>query len=355
MLNFENTKLRRMVVHQVGNRSKMEGVKYSKSAHVIQDDYVRDLLMMYFTKPFDGQIMYQFRHDSGNLELNEIYNYVSQIFENKDNLYDQSVLIANHLYEKSNHPKIKKGELYIVEFAGTQVDDEIVNAIGIFKSENKDKFLKVYQKDDDFEVDFEDGINIHKLDKGCIIFETEKEGGFKVVTVDKLNPVGNAAFWKDEFLHLQPIPEDYYLTRNYMEIVKQFSELQFNPKTDVEEALVDKREQIDFNSKAAQYFNEKEQFELDDFANEVIGTPEIIEEFKSFKEGFEEDYKVPELPAAFVMHEDAKKEIQKKFRSVLKLDSNFHIYVHGGADLLEKGYDEKMKMNFYKVFYREEK
>src|SRR5690606_8076395 len=101
-------KLRRMVVHQVGNRSKMEGVKYSKSAHVIQDDYVRDLLMMYFTKPFDGQIMYQFRHDSGDLNMNEIYNYVSQIFENKDNLYDQSVLIANHLYEKSNHPKIKK-------------------------------------------------------------------------------------------------------------------------------------------------------------------------------------------------------------------------------------------------------
>lgn len=354
MLNFENTKLRRMVVHQVGNRSKMEGVKYSKSAHTIKDDYVRDLLMMYFSKPFDGQIMYQFRHDSGNLSLNEIYTYISDIFSDPNQLYDQSVNIANHLYEKSSHPKIKKGELYIVEFAGTQVDDEIVNAIGIFKSENKDKFLKVYQKDEDFEIDFEDGINIHKLDKGCIIFDTEKEGGYKVVTVDKLNPTGDAAFWKDEFLHLQPIPDDYYLTRNYMEIVKEFSKLHFTPENAVEEAVIDKRGQIDFNSKAARYFEEKENFEIDDFANEVIGVPEIIEDFKAFKEGFEEDYNVPELPVAFNVHEDAKKEIQKKFRSVIKLDRNFHLYVHGGSELLEKGYDEKKKMNYYKLFFTEE-
>ena len=353
MLNFENTKLRRMVVHQVGNRGKMEGVKYSKTAHTIKDDYVRDLLMMYFTKPFDGNIMYQFRHDA-DLNLNEVYTYVRKVFEDYNDLYDQSVNIANHLYEKSNHPKIKKGELYIVEFAGCQVDDEICNAIGIFKSENKDKFLKVYQKDDDFEIDFEDGINIHKLDKGCIIFDTEKENGCKVVTVDKLNPTGEAAFWKDEFLHLQPIPDDYYLTRNYMEIVKEFSKLHFNPENDVEEFTKDRREQIDFNSKAARYFEEKENFDLDDFASEVIGEPEVVEEFKAFKEGFEDDFKVPELAPSFVLNEDAQKEVSKKFRSVLKLDRNFHLYVHGGSELLEKGYDEKRKMNYYKIFFNEE-
>jgi len=39
------------------------------------------------------------------------------------------------------------------------------------------------------------------------------------------------------------------------------------------------------------------------------------------------------------------------FRSIMKLDKNFHVYVHGGKENMETGYDEERKMSYLKLFY----
>jgi hypothetical protein len=38
---------------------------------------------------------------------------------------------------------------------------------------------------------------------------------------------------------------------------------------------------------------------------------------------------------------------------VLKLDKNFHIYIHGGRDMIERGVDESGR-KYYKIYYNEE-
>jgi hypothetical protein len=38
-------------------------------------------------------------------------------------------------------------------------------------------------------------------------------------------------------------------------------------------------------------------------------------------------------------------------KSVVKLDNNFHLYIHGRHELVEKGYDEEKGMKFYKVYF----
>jgi hypothetical protein len=50
----------------------------------------------------------------------------------------------------------------------------------------------------------------------------------------------------------------------------------------------------------------------------------------------------------------AVKKQARVFKSVLKLDKNFHIYIHGNKELIEKGYDEQLQMNYYKVYFKEE-
>nr|AMP55557.1 hypothetical protein [uncultured bacterium] len=52
------------------------------------------------------------------------------------------------------------------------------------------------------------------------------------------------------------------------------------------------------------------------------------------------------------MNESAVKKQARNYKSVIKLDKNFHIYVHGDRRLIEQGEDEKGK--FYKVYYKEE-
>jgi len=55
----------------------------------------------------------------------------------------------------------------------------------------------------------------------------------------------------------------------------------------------------------------------------------------------------------FEISAQAVKKQSKIFKSVLKLDKNFHIYIHGDKELIEKGV-EKDGRKFYKIYYKEE-
>jgi len=90
------------------------------------------------------------------------------------------------------------------------------------------------------------------------------------------------------------------------------------------------------------------------FAKEVIIEPELAEAFVSYKEGYEEDKHLPTMERFQISQPAVEKNSQKFFRSVIKLDRNFHVYVHGNANHLERGYDEKKKMHYYKLYYNTE-
>ena len=171
--------------------------------------------MQYFLRPFEkANEVYHLSHSSGNLNLNEVYHFASAIFEDKPQFHAISELIAKHLYNKANHPNIKCGELYVAYFNNVQIEGETLDALGIFKSENKETYLKVYPDKSGFQVDYEENaININKLDKGVLIFNTDKENGYKVVVIDKTNGSQEAAlYWKDYFLQLKLLKRGYLET-----------------------------------------------------------------------------------------------------------------------------------------------
>ena len=117
--------------------------------------------------------------------MNEVFHYASKIFENPDSLLNQSVNLAKHLYENSTHPNINGGEFYTVYFQNIEFNSEMVDAIGLFKSETRETFLKVYPHNDNYTIESEQGIDIKKLDKGCLILNIEKENGLVVASVDQ--------------------------------------------------------------------------------------------------------------------------------------------------------------------------
>lgn len=352
MFNFEGVSLQNIVVHNVGNKSKEEGVQFSKGLMSLEDDLIQDLLLKYFLSSFKTDAFYQFGHDS-DVNLNEVYHYADQIFENPASFYDQSVNIAKHLYEASNHNKIKGGEFYVVYFTDCIVEDELADAIGLFKSENKDTYLRVYQQNNNFNIDYADGININKLDKGCLIFNTEKEHGYKVCIIDNLNKNNQAQYWRDDFLRAKPYENNFYHTQNYLNMCKDFVTEVFNDDNQVE-----KPDQIALLNKSVEYFKDKEVFNEDEFVQEVIQEPQVAEAFKEYKEQYREqlqeenntDLKFEE----FEISSNAVKDSKKFFRSVLKLDKNFSVYIHGNRDYVVKGFDEERQMNYYQFYFNEE-
>ena len=92
--------------------------------------------------------------------------------------------ITTHLFEQSNHPHIKNGEVYVTYLTGLSIDNNVVDAIGIFKSELTADFLQFEEKGTQLDMILQQGINLSKLDKGCLIFNYKKDEGYKILTVD---------------------------------------------------------------------------------------------------------------------------------------------------------------------------
>ncbi len=343
ILNIERIEL--LSVHKVGNKSADEGcVLASRGVRVTEE--MNDMLSQYFTGSFTWNEWFQFYHET-ELKYNEVYGYLSEIFENCETLHEQSVHLAKHLYEKSEHPKIKGGEFYVVYFSNCMMSDGAVAGIGLFKSENKDTFLKVQHQGEGFEIESQQGINIKKLDKGAIILNIEKEHGYMVTVVDNTNRGSEAHYWLDAFLHVRQRQDEYYNTKNVIALTKNFVTKEL-PR---EFEGVSKADQVDLLNRSAQFFKEKESFDMEEFANEVIVQPEVIESFNRFRESFAQERDI-DFEERFAISDSAAKKGARTLKSVIKLDKNFHIYIHGDRSKIETGQDDKGK--YYKVYYEQE-
>ena len=336
--------IKNITLHKVGNKHLDEEIKISKKELSVNDD-LKTLLSHYFLSAFKSEEYFHFYHDV-NLSLHEVYTYVSNIFENPESLHEQSVNLAKHLYNQSIHPKIKGGEFYAVYFEDCSFNGELFEAVGLFKSENKDTFLEIEQVSDGFDIESRQGININKLDKGCLIFNTEKDNGYVVSIVDNTNKGAEAQYWIDDFLHIQQRKDEYYNTQNLLTLTKNFVTKELPQQFDISKA-----DQADLLNKSVAFFKGNDDFDLNEFANEVIQQQEIIDSFHQYKNNYQQEHEI-EIANNFSISESALKKQARIFKSVIKLDKNFHIYIHGNRDLIEQGTDEKGK--YYKVYYQKE-
>ncbi|ULQ53014.1 nucleoid-associated protein [Flavihumibacter fluvii] len=347
MTGIDAVVLEKAIVHKIGNPTRGEDLKLSANPLTLNDEIVRALLCRYFLSPFNEHEQYHFAHIS-DLGMNEVYTYVKNIFDDPATFQHQSVFLARLLYQKSTHVRVKEGELYVVLFDKILFEGEEKKALGIFKSETKETFLKIFQHGAGWELSAEDGININKLDKGCLVFRTNENDGYKVCVVDNTNKQQDTQYWVSDFLQVQPYTDSYHHTTQAMGLCKLFIENEYAEKFDIS-----RTDQIDLMNKSIDYFKSREQFNLQEFADEVIHHPDVVDSFMDYKRNFESNrnYAIDEN---FDINGAALKKQAKVFKSVLKLDKNFHVYIHGRRDLIERGFDETNGQKFYKLYYEEE-
>lgn len=347
MIDYTNSTLEAAAVHSVGNKTNDQELILSKSLLDISSEKIRELLFRYFLSPFTNPEFYTFTFSNEDYKLNPLYIFASQIFENTERLHENSVNVAKHLYELSIHPQIKSGDLFVVYFSNLLIGGETTDAIGLFKSENRQAFLKLDNTTEDFSLQSEDGINVDKLDKGCLILNTGKESGYKVCIIDKSNKAAEAQYWKDNFLQLKPCSDEYHQTKEFMNIAKNFVTKRLTEDFDVSRA-----DQIDLLNRSVTYFKNNETFDKKGFEDEVFQNKEVINAFHNYDEVYRDDNDI-DIADSFDISPQAVKKQTRVFKSVLKLDRNFHIYIHGDKELIEQGV-EKDGRKFYKIYFENE-
>lgn len=347
MIDILNANIVSLAVHHCGNQTNEEELILSKSTIDIDDEKLKELLLKFFLNSFQNPEYNQFTFSNGDHTMNIIYQYITKIFEQPKTLLPQSVNMAKQLYDLSTHPQIKAGDFFIVYFDGLLIDGENVEAIGLYKSENKQDFLKVDKKNGAFEIVHQDGINIQKLDKACLILNLDKETGYRVCVIDNTNKAVEAQFWKNDFLMVKPCNDSFHATKDYLDLCKNYVTKQM--PNDFE---ISKTDQIDLLNRSIKYFKDQDEFNMDDFSRSVIQDPQVIESFKGYKKQYEDEHEL-EFNESFDISDAAVKKQNRVFKSVLKLDKNFHIYIHGKRELIEKGVEADGR-KYYKIYFNEE-
>ena len=347
MLSLTDIQLAGLVTHYVGNNAAGDVLQLSKGEVEIESVELRQVLLQYFLTPFQEAASYNLWHPA-DLKLNEILHFVSAIFDDPESLMIQSANIARHLYDITTLPQIKSGELHVAYFKGCPIGGRMTDAVGIYKTESKSKYIKLSEGKEGYQFQPDEGIDPHRMDKGCLIFNTEREAGYVVHVVDKTAKGGEAQFWKDTFLKVRAAADEYHATEDYIKLCKNFIVEQVPAEFEVERV-----QQIDLLNKSVAYFKKNEQFEQDEFAQQVFSSPDLIDSFRNYEKQYEQDYEV-KFDRRFDISDAAVKKNARIMKSVLKLDKNFHVYIHGNSERIEKGYDKDSGLNFYKIYFEEE-
>jgi hypothetical protein len=343
MVDSSQSTIQEVSVHIVGNGGNQEGISLSPSPMILKDERIHRLLIEYFLSNFTSPEYHTITFSNDDLSLNAIYRFVQQIFAEPETFHDQSISIAKHLYDVSQHPNIKAGDLYVARISDVFIDNQLVQAIGIFKCENKETYLKL----DAFDLSADEGINLHKLDKGCLILDIDSEEGYKILIVDNANK-SEAQFWRSDFLNIKPLSDAFHHTHNFMNLTREYVSNQLD-----EEFSVSKADQIDLLNRSMDFFKSHEQFNKAEFETQVLGDADVIESFRNFGKNFQSNHEL-DVVDNFEISVHAVQRQARVFKSVLKLDKNFHIYIHGNRQLIEKGFDEHTGKHFYKLYFDEE-
>ncbi len=345
MIDHTQTKILNVSAHVVGNGVNGDKLKLSDGPLEIEEDKVESALLKYFLSGFNAPSYHRFTSEDDNFHVNPVFNFVSAIFSRPQTFHENSINIAQHLYNTTLLPTIRSGELYVTYLSGVTIEGDTADVIGIFKAETKTSFLKLNTSTAAFKLKVDTGINIQKLDKGCLILNMEKDSGFRILAIDAVNK-SEAQFWMNEFLCIKPRAESYHQTRNFMDMTRQYVDEQMS-----DEFQVSKADKIDLLNRSMDFFKSKDRFDKHEFEEQVLEDPSVIESFREYERSRPGTWDSAEQ---FEISAQAVKKQVRVFKSVLKLDKNFHIYIHGNRELIEKGFDEHANKHYYKIYFDQE-
>ena len=212
----------------------------------------------------------------------------------------------------------------------------------IYKYDDKEVFIEPKVQDRSITMRLRRGLGSAKPNKACLVLFTPE-----APTVFVIDDNDNTEYWQKDFIGHRPKNDHVNNTNSVLDITKNFITKQMP-----QDFLVAKADQIDLLNRSVQYFKDNEEFDREEFAQQVFSDEAVVRSFNQYGDDYQERHQV-DIPDAFEISAHAVKRQSRVFKSVIKLDKNFHIYVHGDRNKIEQGVDENGR-KFYKIYYDEE-
>lgn len=333
MLSIDQAVAENLIFHRVSTDE--ANMQLNTEETDISNEEENTLIRAIFLKPFlSAGATWEFK----DTESNPLFSLAKELHAD-GNFVIGSVNIAKHLKATSTHPNIKDGDVFVIRFADVVYNGNLCEAIGVYKVENKEAFIENSLRGGKGELKFRRGISGRKHDKACLILFTNEP--YTVFSIDHA-PV-DAEYWKNDFLNVQLKQDPLNNTSRLMSLTKSFITDSLPEQFEIEKA-----DQIDLLNRSVKYFKNRDSFTMQEFEDEVLQDKQVIDAFQSYDKGG-----LFEVNREFDISQQAVKRQARIFKSVLKLDKNFHVYIHGNRELIERGVDENGR-KYYKLYFQEE-
>lgn len=339
MFYTEYVNIAKVITHEVGNKVAATGCSMS-DVLTGTGELQRMYLLNICIEPFEDEGTLQFFHPS-SLGCNLVYESVRQIFDNPDRFINISQNLARHLYDVTVGINDKGGLLVVVYFNNFIIDGDTVDAVGIFKCEKKGMVLSGIPNNNDNGIDFDLVKGISSYDKGCLVFNKERDNGFVVYAFEATGKPRPRELWFSDFLSVEKRADSYNCTESMMlfasKFIKQAIPSRFEASTkDIAEIL----------ERAKLFFKEEGFFYTDQFFHDVLKQEDIIDLWK-------ETVKAQDDPLLnleeFGLSVQAVKRYQRKFDSDIVLDGKTKI---NRDNDIESGEDDRGK--YIKIYYKQQ-
>lgn len=314
MPGFQSSEIKAATLY----RLQFDPIKWNAGAADIQQPDLQQALKNFLTQPFKIEEWFHLKEES---DWNDLFK---KWFDVKEVLGPDFLKVAQH---SGNHSAIM-----FARIEGVVLDDKEVEAIAFAAFEPEGTGIYI----NDTEVGIFQGLLPPKPSKSMVVLNVQAEDGYLILCQDR------ADGWKSE---LQPCQDAFHQTKAVLQLAKSYVTSQLS-----EEFEVSRADQIDLLNRSMAYFKSNEEFHQETFEKEVFQHPSLIQSYRNFKDQYEPETEIQE---SFAISEQAVKRGQTAYKSVLKLDRNFHIYIHGNRNLIEQGTDPDGR-KFYKIYFKEE-
>lgn len=340
MINTSNAIVNGIVIHRCTKEDNNIVWDYSSKAITLQEGEETETLLEHVTSMYKEPLYHQLG------TLGPVYAAVQKVFDNPEQLFEESIQLSRKLGHCMTEEINGEAYFLLVSLSDILVDDELLDAVALIVMYTAPRFYKIKKEDTCFTIPTDKGYVIAKPDKSCLLLPGDDENGGRVL-IHESGGVKDDGFWYKEYLQLTPMGNEYTYTTDYIKMTSQFLK-QRKPL----EQVLDKKQGAEILERSLDYFTQNDTFQEKEYKREVFRDDVVIEAFDEYKQKWAEKNQRP-LADSFEPSSEALNKQSKVFRSVIKLDKNFHIYVHGDSSKIMKGEDE-MGKKYYILYYNEE-
>jgi|GEM_PF-1297224 len=345
MIDLTQAYIEAAIIHGVGNQARGEPLILSERQPQLNKTLESAFLKFFFNPFYKNSSEYYFFHEE-SLDLNEMYSYVKDYQRKTQSFEDSTKRIAKLLYRITNHPNILSGDLIFALIKNAQVNNHRQTIFGVFKSEQRSKYIDILKDNQNISANVSDGIDLGSLDKGALIFVESDEPFLCIHNNRKVD----STYWNDSFINCRLKDDDQARTKMFIDACVSFSKEIGNQNTD-------KSDIANINSKITEYFSEEKAIEINSFANYLSLSEPQNETLKKHIDNVEKKFKI-DLNQKFSIDKDKTIVLKKRLEKIIKLDTKIDIKIHSDSPspktLIEKGFDKNKGMSYYKIFFNEE-